>query len=130
VLTTFDAARAEQRYASEPVDRLSPDRLFQRRWALTIVEQGLALLRQEFSAAGKAGLFTALRSFLGFSSGPVRTYEEVATTLGMPVATVKSHVFRLRKRWRELIFEQVALTLDDATPEEIRGELGELLGCV
>jgi DNA-directed RNA polymerase specialized sigma24 family protein len=130
VLTTFDAARAEQRYASEPVDQLSPDRLFQRRWALTIVDQGLTLLRQEFAADGKAGLFTALRPFLGFSSGPAGTYEEVAAALRMPVATVKSHVFRLRKRWRELIFEQVALTLDDPTPEEIRGELGELLGCV
>ncbi|MEO6753431.1 MAG: sigma factor [Chthoniobacteraceae bacterium] len=130
VLTSFDSAEAEERYASEESHDLPPDRLFQRRWALTILERTLTILGEEFTAQGKAGIFTALRPFLGFGAEPERRYEEVAPALGMPLGTVKNLVFRLRKRWREIIFEEVAMTLDDATPEEIKGELAELLSCV
>jgi RNA polymerase sigma-70 factor (ECF subfamily) len=129
-LTSFDSAHAEERYAAEPVDDLSPDRLFQRRWAMTILDHALVLLGEEFAAEGKADIFTALRPFLGFGPDPEKRYEEVAVTLGQPLGTVKNHVFRLRKRWRKIIFEQVSMTLAEATPEEIRGELSELLGCV
>lgn len=130
VLASFDSAQAEERYAAEPVDDLSPDRLFQRRWALTILDHALLLLGEEFTVEGKADIFTALRPFLGFGPDPEKRYEEVAATLGQPLGTLKNHVFRLRKRWRELIFEQVSMTLGEATPEEIKGELSELLGCV
>ncbi len=130
VLTSFDSAQAEERYAAEPRDDFSPDRLFQRRWALTILDHALILLGEEFTAEGKADIFTSLRPFLGFGPDPEKRYEEVAAMLGQPLGTVKNHVFRLRKRWREIIFEQVSMTLAEATPEEIRGELGELLGCV
>ena len=67
---------------------------------------------------------------LGFGSDPAQRYEEIAVATGTPVGTLKNQVFRLRKRWRELLFEQVALTLDEPTPDEIRGELKELLSCV
>ncbi len=130
VLTSFDSAQAEQRYAAEPRDDLSPDRLFQRRWALTILDHALTLLGAEYGAQGKADTFTALRPFLGFGPDAERRYEEVAATLARPLGTVKSDVFRLRKRWREIIFEQVSATIADDSPEEIKGELAELLGCV
>jgi RNA polymerase sigma-70 factor (ECF subfamily) len=130
LLTSFDAAFAEQRYASEPADHLSPDRLFQRRWAITVLDFSLQTLAAEFTGQGKAEMFAAMRPFLGFGTEPERRYEEVAASLGMAMGTVKSHVFRLRQRWRELLFEQVAATLDDPTPEEIKAELSELLGCV
>jgi DNA-directed RNA polymerase specialized sigma24 family protein len=130
LLVSFDAATAEERYAAEPTDALSPDRLFQRRWALTILEYSLELLAEEFTAQGKADVFESLRPFLGFGSDPSQRYEEIAAEMRTPVGTLKNQVFRLRKRWRELLFEQVALTLDDPTPDEIKGELTELLGCV
>lgn len=130
LLTNFDAARAEGRYIKEPVDDLSPDRLFQRRWALAIVEDSLRELRMEFTAAGKAETFKALRPFLGFGSEPEKRYEDIAAALETPIGTLKNQVFRLRERWRELLFQQVAETLDDPTPEEIKAELMELLGCV
>ena len=130
LLTSFDAIAAEERYAIEPVDDLSPDRLFQRRWALTLLDQALQMLTAEFSADGKAPLFAALRPFLGFGAGAVKSYEELAPELGLPIGTLKNHVFRMRKRWRELLLEQVAATLDDPTEDEIRAELSELLGCV
>lgn len=130
LLTSFDAAAAEGRYVKEPADDLTPDRLFQRRWAITVLDFSLQTLAAEFSAQGKAELFAAMRPFLGFGTEPERRYEEVATTLGMALGTVKSHVFRLRQRWREILFEHVAATLADPTPEEIKAELAELLGCV
>ncbi len=130
VLTSFDAAWAEERYATDLVDDLSPDRLFQRRWALTLLEQTLRVLGDELAAQGKAEVFAALRPFLGFSADAVKSYEDIAPELGVPVGTLKNQVSRLRERWRELLLEQVATTLDNPTPEEIRGELSELLDCV
>ena len=130
VLTSFDSTWAEERYAKEPADLLSPDRLYQRRWAVTVLEYSLELLEAEFTTRGKAEVFVALRPFLGFAPAPRQPYEEIATTLGLSVGTVKNQVFRLRERWRKLLFEQVALTLDDPTPEDIKGELAELIECV
>lgn len=130
VLTSFDAVRAEEWYVAEPVDDLTPDRLFQRRWAISILESTLRTLGEEYAAQGKAELFTHLRPFLGFGGGAEPPYEQVSTRLGMAMGTLKSHVFRLRQRWRELLFDHVGATLDDPTPEEIKSELAELLGCV
>jgi DNA-directed RNA polymerase specialized sigma24 family protein len=130
VVTGLDSAWAEERYATEPVDQLSPDRLYQRRWAITVLEYSLQLLQEEFTAAGKAELFATLRPFLGFADVPQQSYTAISREAAMPAGTLKNHVFRLRKRWRELLFEQVALTLDDPTPDDIRCELAELLNCV
>jgi len=130
VLVNFDPAQAEERYALEPADSLAPDRLFQRRWALTVLDFSLQLLVEEYTAKGQAALFAALRPFLGFGADPEKRYEEISAALDIPMGTLKNRVFRLRERWRELLFEQVALTLDNPTPEEIKGELAELLGCV
>ena len=56
--------------------------------------------------------------------------EESAVVSGVPVATLKTRIFKLRQRWRELLFEQVAATLDTLTEQEIKAELGELLICM
>lgn len=130
VLVNFDPAQAEERYALEPADALAPDRLFQRRWALTVLDHSLKLLAAEYTSADQASLFEDLRPFLGFGADPEKQYDEISATLGIPVGTLKNKVFRLRERWRRLLFEQVALTLENPTPEEIKGELAELLGCV
>jgi RNA polymerase sigma-70 factor (ECF subfamily) len=130
VLLSFDPALAETRYAAETLDDLSPDRLYQRQWALAVLEQTLQLLEREYAADGKAEVFAALRPFLGFGAEGEQSYEEVAGALRLPLGTVKNRVFRLRQRWRELIFEQVSLTLAEATDEEVKAELSELLVCV
>lgn len=129
-LVTFDSSHAEELYGREPQDSLAPDRLFQRRWALTVLDYSLELLRSEYADRGQAELFLHLRPFLGFGSDPEKHYEEIAAQLDVPVGTLKNRVFRMRERWRELLFEQVARTLDDPTPDDIKGELAELLGCV
>ena len=128
MVRTFDGERAESLYAREQMDELSPDRLFQRRWTLTIVETSLRQLRQEYEAAGKAKTFEALRPFLGFTAAPESSYEDLAATLGVPEGTLKNQVFRLRERWKKLLFELVADTLNGPTEEEIRAELQELQG--
>ena len=130
LLSSFDAVQAEERYAIEPVDNVTPDRLFQRRWALALLEQTLETIAAEYAAEGKAELFAALRPFLGFGKGAAKSYEELVTELGVPIGTLKNHVFRMRKRWRKLLLDQVAATLDEPTEEEVRAELSELIGWV
>ncbi len=130
LLTSFDAQSAEERYRHEPVDRLTPDRLYQRRWALTLLESTLELLQKEYDSTDKATLFHELRPFLGFGTVTTRSYEEIATQLSMPLGTLKNHIFRLRQRWRDLLFEQVAATLDEPTSDDIKAELSELMECL
>ena len=127
VLTSFDAEDAEQRYAAEPVDDVSPDRLYQRRWALTVLAQAMEVLAAEYEDARR---FKLLRPFLGFAPEPTAKYEEIAAELGRTVSTIKSDVLRLRARWKDLIFEQLERTLPDASREEIKAEMGELIGYV
>jgi RNA polymerase sigma-70 factor (ECF subfamily) len=126
--TSFDTAEAEERYAIEPVDDMTPDRLFQRRWAMSLVDQTLQALAAEYGSQNKSQLFAALRPLLGFGTGVKKSYKELVVELGMPLGTLQNHVFRMRERWRELLFERVAETLHEPTPEQIRAELSELLG--
>lgn len=130
LLTSFDAAEAEDRYLREPADDLTPDRLYQRRWALTLLSATLEVLEREFQTTGKGSLFDALRPFLGFGVSTEESYEDAAAKIGMPVGTLKNHIFRLRQRWRELLYEQVGATLDDPTSDEIKAELAELMECL
>lgn len=127
---SFDAVEAEERYSADPRDDLTPDRLFQRRWALALLAETLRALGDEWASSGKANLFAALRPFLGFDVGAVKSYEEISREVGIPIGTLKNHVFRMRERWRDLLLERVAETLDNPTPEAIKGELSELLTCV
>jgi len=130
LLSSFDAISAEERYSAAEADELPPDRLFQREWALAMLGQAMDALQAEFHAAGKGELFESLRPFLGFGPEPTDRYEEISTRLGIPAGTLKSHVHRMRDRWRALLFEIVASTLDNPTEDEIRHELRDLQGYV
>lgn len=130
LLISFDQAWAEERFAAEPQDDLTPDRLYQRRWALTVLEFSLQVLEQEYLADGEGELFAALRPFLGFSKEKAPNYQDLAARLGTTEGAARTSVYRLRQRWREILVEQVSLTLDNPTPDEIKGELAELMDCV
>jgi len=113
----LDAMAAEARYALEPADNLSPDRLFDRGWALAVLEQAQERLRCEYDAGGKTALFEALRPTLaGARAGPA--YTELATTLGMSEGAIKVAVHRLRDRYRaalrSIVAETVAAPADTA----------------
>ncbi|HRQ87925.1 MAG TPA: RNA polymerase subunit sigma-24 [Bacteroidia bacterium] len=127
---SIDPRQAEEYFAAEACDDLSPDRLYQRRWALILLEATTRAIGEQYAAEGKSGLFAAISPFLGFSRSGEEGYREVAGRLGMNPATLRSHVHRLRERWRELLMRQVAATLDDPTSDNIKAELAELIGCV
>jgi len=130
LLVSMDAKTAEELYQGEAFGELSPDLLFQRRWAISMLESAMETLAKEFEESGKAEIFAQLRPFLGFGQEPEKRYEEISRSFGIPVGTLKNQVYRLRDRWRELLFEQVGMTLDNPTPENIKAELQELLGFV
>jgi RNA polymerase sigma-70 factor (ECF subfamily) len=117
---SLDAADAEARYQLEPADELSADHIYERRWALALLDQALARLREEFAAADKAELFDVLRQFQGDEPNPA-TCAEAAARLAMPENTFKSHLRRFRQRYRELLCEEVAQTV--ATPADVAEEL-------
>ena len=120
---SFDAHEAEERYKLEPVDESSPDKLFERRWAVTLLDQVLARLAQEFSDAGKLELFNRLKPFLVEGTGE-KTYAETAREGGMSEEALKKAVQRMRRRYHQLFREEIAQTV--ASPEEVEEELRHL----
>lgn len=127
---SLDEESARTRYEKCSVDTATPDEIYQRQWALAVLEQALQQMRTEFSARGEETAFEVFRPFLGFGTGPEQSYEEVAQKLGLSTGTAKSRVFRLRQRWRDLVREEVGRTLGDPDPQSIRDELMDLIGYV
>jgi RNA polymerase sigma-70 factor (ECF subfamily) len=120
-LIRLDDATAESRYKLEPRDEASADRLYERRWALTLLERVLARLREEHATAGKAKQFDALKAFIG-GERDAEGYAAVGAALGMSEANVKITVHRLRKRYRDLLRDEIAQTVGSEAEidEEIR----------
>ena len=121
----LDVAGGESRYGLEPADPVSADRVFERRWALTLLEQVVERLRADYAGAGKASLFDALKPALTGARG-LAGYGEVAGRLGLSEGAVKVAVHRLRQRYGELLREQIAHTV--GSPAEVEEELRHLLG--
>jgi len=121
---SLDQAAAEDRYRLEPIDNLTPEKIFERRWALTLLDQVLTRLRAECVADGKAELFDALRGFLSENSDP-GSYAKVAAQLGTNEPATRQAVRRLRQRYRELMRAEIAQTV--GSPQEIDDEIQHLL---
>jgi RNA polymerase sigma-70 factor (ECF subfamily) len=113
----------ESRYSLEPVDVLSPERLYERQWALTVLDRVLARLRSEFVAKGKQKQFEAFKPFLSGDGGP-RAYEKAAGALGVSEAAAKVAVHRLRRRYREILRFEIADTV--AEPGQVDDEIRSL----
>ena len=120
-LISLDALDGEARYALEPADELSPDKLFERRWATTVLEGAWTRLEEEYAAEGKADVFRELRRF-NSAQESAPGYGEAAGNLGLPENTVKSLVHRMRLRYRMLLRAEIGHTVVDPTEidEEIR----------
>jgi RNA polymerase sigma factor (sigma-70 family) len=102
----------------------SEDRVFEKTWAEALVSAGLERLAAEQKAEGKGKLFGNLRMFLTGSADPLPTYDDLAVRLNLPASTLRSHVSRLRARYREFLRDEVRQTVD--SDAEIDGELHEL----
>lgn len=121
---SLDGLVAEERYATEPVDAMSPDKIFERRWAMTLLAQARSRLEEEYSVAGKRELYRELSRF-DAAEGEGLSYAKAASQLSMPENTLKSAVHRLRRRYRELLREEIAQTV--ASPLEIDDEISYML---
>lgn len=121
-IVPLDIAGAESRYAVEPA--LGPDEVFERRWALTLIDRALAALAADYAAAERADEFAVLRGHLDAPRGEI-DYERTATSLGLSSGAVRVAVHRLRKRFRECVRAEIADTV--AAPAEQAEELAHLV---
>ncbi len=122
---SLDTSSAEIRYAAEPEDNATPDKIFERRWALTLLERVLSQLRSEMAEGGKQALFDELKPML---AGEQSAYAGIAERLGMTEGAVKVAVHRLRTRYRELIRDEIAQTVGDKN--DIDEELRDLMSAL
>ncbi|MDQ3330848.1 MAG: sigma-70 family RNA polymerase sigma factor, partial [Planctomycetota bacterium] len=110
---SLDFEAGENRYRLEPADEQTPDRLFERRWALTVLDKALARLEGEHSVEpAKAARFAALKPLLT-AADDANPYAAVGKALDMTEGAIKVAVHRLRKRYKELLRDEVAQTVSD-----------------
>ena len=121
----LDAEEAEERYRLEPVEFSTPEKMFDARWAMTVLGEALKRLPQEYASAGKTSTFEALKAFLDPNNSIAPpSYDEVANQLQVTTGGVKTLVHRLRKRYTALLREEVGRTVSD--PAEIDEEIHAL----
>ena len=124
---SLDELDAENRYLLEPAHELTPAKIFDRRWATTLLDQAMARLAEECQAGQKGDLFAAVEPLLsGDSAGG--SYAELARSLNTTEGALKVAVHRLRHRYGELVRAEIAQTV--ASPAEVEQELRELLAAL
>jgi RNA polymerase sigma-70 factor (ECF subfamily) len=126
-LVSINRDEAESRYQAEPADAATPERIFERRWALALLDQVLARLEDEYRQSGKASLFRDLKVYL-VADEPAARYADVAASLGLTEGAVKVAVHRLRRRYGELLRAEVARTL--ARPADVKEEIQALFAAL
>jgi DNA-directed RNA polymerase specialized sigma24 family protein len=124
-LLSLDTEAAEHRYWQEPIDHLTAEKIFEARWAITVLAEAKTRLSQEYASQGKSAIFEALKSFLDpINAKTAPSYEQAADGLGVSVGAVKTLIHRLRKHYITLLREEVARTVLD--PADIEDELRAL----
>lgn len=123
----LDATLAESRYCADAGNSMTPDRLYDRQWAMTLLDRALGRLRAEHQRVGKAAEFAALSSALTAERGDI-PYAALAVQLGVSEPATRMAVHRLRKRFREMFREEIAQTV--AGPEEAEEEIRHLLAAL
>jgi DNA-directed RNA polymerase specialized sigma24 family protein len=126
-LVSIDARDAEGRYLLEPAHQQTPERLFERDWALALLEGVLAGLRRDYERSGRGAVFEALKGVLTAGSRPV-PQAELAACLGMSEAAVQVAIHRLRGRYREAVRAAIAATVTDEA--EVEDELRALFAAL
>jgi DNA-directed RNA polymerase specialized sigma24 family protein len=124
---SLDADLAERRYCDEPVDGMTPEIAYERHWAATLLGRARNRLDGEYAAAGKTDLLRRLQEFPLGERGE-SSFQDCAARLGLSESALKSAVHRMRLRYRELVREEVAHTVDD--PAEVEAEIRYLIAVV
>lgn len=122
-MVSLDFAAADSRYRSEAGCGLSPEQLYERQWAVTLLEQIIGRLAAEYDRAGKARQFELLKPFL-IGAHSETTYAEAASQLGVTEAAAKMAAHRMRRRYRALLREAIAQTVEG--PDEVDDEIRNL----
>jgi RNA polymerase sigma factor (sigma-70 family) len=126
-LIPLEELRAGERIDMEPSDPMTAEMIYERRWALTVLERVLSRLKDEYVAAGNAALFDALKELLPDEPGSP-SQAEIATQLGMTENAVRQAFYRFRQRYQSLLREEIANTV--ATPGDIEDELRHLIAVI
>jgi RNA polymerase sigma factor (sigma-70 family) len=126
-MLSLDYEDAERRCSMEVTDGETPETIFDRHWGLNLLERAMGRLESLYSGEGKSEVFDALRDVLGQGRGQ-QNYEDLAASLGMSEGAVRVAVHRLRKRYRRILKEEIALTLDDENEEAVEDEVRYLFG--
>jgi RNA polymerase sigma factor (sigma-70 family) len=125
VTLTLELERAESRYRLEPADTLTAEKIFDARWAMTLLGRAMTLLGEEYAAQDKTSTFEMLKAFLDLSNSKAPpTYEQAADALEVSAGSVKTLIHRLRKRFASILREEVARTVSD--PVEVNDEIHAL----
>ena len=127
ILIPIDVAAAETSCGIESADHLTAEKIFERRWALTLLDHVLRRLRAEYVRDGRENLFEQLKPTLTEASRSVR-YAEIAARLGTTEGAVKVAVHRLRQRYREVLRAEIADTV--ASPGEVEDEIRNLFAAL
>jgi len=122
-VVSIDHELAESRFAAEPAHNLQPDVLFDRQWAMALLDQTMRQLQEEYVSSGRAKLFEYLQSCLAREESAL-PYGEIAARLKLTEAAVKMAVHRLRARYREILRAQIAHTVSG--PEQVEEEIRDL----
>ncbi|MFT5523739.1 MAG: RNA polymerase sigma factor (sigma-70 family) [Pirellulaceae bacterium] len=124
VITSIDFGVAEDRYGREPASGMTPDAIFQRRWALDLLERVVRRLEDEYTALNKGKEFAQLKQVI-VPAADQRSYRDIGENLGISEGAVKVSAHRVRKRYRELLREEVGHTVSD--PAQVEEEITDLI---
>ena len=126
-LISLEELRAEEQIGMEPTDPVTAEMIYERRWALTVLERVLSRLKDEYRAAGNAALFDSLKQLLPDEPG-APSQAEIAGKLGMNDNAIRQAFYRFRQRYQSLLREEIAHTV--ATPGDIEDELRHLIAVI
>jgi len=122
-IVSLDEQDAEDRYVHEPFHELTAEKLYERRWAITLLDRVVAALKSEFTASGEAAVFDALHAYLTETKA-TESYKDLAPKLGLTEGALRVKAHRMRRRFGELLRAEIAHTVSQ--PEEIDEEIRHL----
>ena len=126
-LIPLEELHADERTDMEPADPMTAEMIYERRWALTVLERVVNRLKDEYRAAGNAALFDSLKQLLPDEPG-APSQAEIAARLGMTENAIRQAFYRFRQRYQSLLRDEIANTV--ATPGDIEDELRHLIAVV
>jgi len=124
-ILSIDFDSADQRYLNQPVHGMTPEKIFERDWAMTVLERTMDHVRIQYEESGRSDLFAEIKGALG---GTLEPYHDIAQKLNMKEGAIKVAVHRLRQRYGEQLRLQIAHTIDD--PSRVDEELKSLFAAL